>query len=421
MDLGLDEVVSLKRQPFNKRIEMMTAFLDEQRKSGGMLGMMGKMGFPPVGPKQVYQNPMNGEDVEVLMFGSNSYLGLSDEPEIKEKVKKTIDKFGLGNGGSPAFSGYTFQQKNLEARLSGLSGHNDAMLVAGGYIANLTWINGLIEKDDILIYDKNSHASTLDAIKLAEIKHAYLFNPSKLETLKAAVSTAVKKYPDSKIFITVEGVHSIDGSITDLRALLDVIAEDRERIFLMLDDAHGLGTLGKKGHGTLEHFDLKGKVDLRMSTCSKAMGIQGAFLTGDSNVLNYIRTVSNPYTFTTSMSQPVIAAIDAALDFMEEHPERIEQLHINKRYLQDALEGMGFNIFRSESAIIPIFVKGAPCEEINRELFIRGIFANVFFYPLISPGQERIRLSVMATHTREHMDSLLTTLKDIGKQYNIID
>ena len=373
-----EDLFSLKKEHFWKRIETFDDFVVSEQKKGNL---MGRIGTAPVGPVQLYTDPLTGITKEVVVFGSNSYLGFSNNPEIKEKVKKAIDQYGLGSGGSPAFSGFMKNQRELEFRLSKLSGHEDALLVAGGYIANLTWISSLIEKEDVIIYDKNSHASTVDAIKLCGVRHAFNFNTDKPETLKMAITQAKKKYSESQIFVTVEGVRSVDGSVADVKSLLEICKSYDEKIFFMLDDAHGLGTLGEHGHGSLEYLNLKGKVDLRMSTCSKAMGIQGAFLTGSPKVIQYMRTLANPYTYTTAMSQPVIAAINAGLDYMEEHPEILKKLHTNKEYMWKGLESTGFNFYKAPSGIIPIFIKGAPCEAINRELFMNGLFANVFFYP----------------------------------------
>lgn len=411
------EFIALKRKPFYERIDDFYAYMEKERERGTMLG---RVGFPPVGPIQTYKHPETGEPKELIMMGSNNYLGFSNEPEIKEKVIQAVQERGLGSGGSPAFSGYTIQQEELEKRLGTLSAHDSSVLVAGGYIANLTWLTGLIGKDDVLIYDKNSHASVIDAIKLSGIRHAFSLDTEKPEMLEKLLKVAVDKYAGSQIFMTVEGVRSIDGSVTEVKTLLDIAKKFDDRIFFMLDDAHGLGTLGETGKGTLEYLNMLGQVDLRMSTCSKAFGIQGAFLTANQKIVDYMKSMANPYNFTTAMSQPVIAGINAALDFIEEHPDRLRQLHVNKVYLQDRLEKMGFNIFRAPSGIIPIFIPDAPSEKINRALFENGLFANVMAYPMIAPGQERIRISVMATHTTETMDRALEILEMVGKENGVI-
>lgn len=415
--MDMEALIAHKRKPFRARLDEFRGFLDAEIQKGSMLGRIGR---PPVGPVQQYEDPGTGKTVEVLVFGSNSYLGLSNEPELKEHVKRVIDDWGLGEGGSPAFSGYMVQQRELEAKLAQLSGHEDAIVVAGGYVANLVWITGLMGKNDVIVYDKNSHASTLDAIHMAGLSHAFYFNTDSPESYRRALDAASKKYPDSQIFVTVEGVRSIDGQVADLPTLVAITREYGDRVTFVLDDAHGLGILGPRGRGTLEHFDMLGQVDIRMSTCSKALGIQGAFLTGPASMISYIRTMASPYAFTTAMSQPVLATISGALDFLDQHPERIQQLHQNKAYMQDRLERLGFTIYRCPSGIIPIFIKGAPCDLINKELFYEGLFANVFSYPAVSPGMERIRLSMMATHTQEHLDRAIDIIERVGRRHGII-
>lgn len=415
--MEMDALIAHKRMGFWKRMDHYESFLNEERKKGNLMGRIGK---PPVGPVQEYLDPNTGTFRKVLMFGSNSYLGLSNEPLIKEKVKSAIDLYGLGEGGSPAFSGYMIQQQELEDKLARLSGHEAGLLVAGGYMANLVWISGLMGKEDVIVYDKNSHASTIDAIKMTGIRHAYYFNTDKPETLSAALRAALARYRDSQIFVTVEGVRSIDGTVADIPNLLGICRQYGDRVVFMLDDAHGLGVLGARGFGTLEHFDLFGKVDLRMSTCSKALGIQGAFLTGSRTMISYMRTMASPYNFTTSLSQPVLAAISCGLDFFTEHPERIQRLHDNRIYVHKGLLELGFEARETLSGIVPIFIRGASAEAINKELFVEGLFANVFAYPTVPPGQERVRLSMMATHEREHLDGALRILEKVGKKHRII-
>jgi glycine C-acetyltransferase len=395
----------------------MNAFLSDERKNGSLIG---RIGFPPVDSRQRYKDPVNDQWYDVIVLGSNSYLGLSNESGIKEEVIEAIREFGLGSGGSPAFSGYMSQQVDLEMELATLSGHESAILLNGGYLANLAWISSLIDKNDVLIYDKNSHASVLDAIKLAGIKHAFSLDTDNHQMLSSILHKTKLDYPDSQIFLTIEGVRSIDGSVVELKCILDTVRNFDENIFVMLDDAHGLGTLGHRGYGAMEFLNLMGEVDLRMSTCSKAFGMQGAFLTGGSKVINYIRLMANSYNFTTAMSQPVLAGIKAALKFLKQNPSRIAKLHENKVYLQNGLENMGFNIYRAPSGIIPIFIPGAPCDKINRSLFEQGLFVNVMAYPMIAPGQERIRLSAMAVSSKQDMDQALEILERTGKEYGIL-
>jgi glycine C-acetyltransferase len=328
-----------------------------------------------------------------------------------------VTKYGIGTGGSPAFSGYTRQHKELECRLAQLAEHEDAVLLPGGYMANLCWVNGLMNRNDVIVYDKNSHASVVNAIKMTNVPF-YTFDPEKLDefaTLLQRVKARAK--PGTQVFSTVEGVRSIDGTIIDLRRYIEICKAND--VITVLDDAHGLGTVGKTGRGTLEHLDLLGQVDLRMSTCSKAIGAQGAFVSGSKQHIFLLRNFSYPYVFTSGLAQPTIAAISAALDVLENEPSRVARLRENVRYMQDALESAGHRIIRGDAGIIPVFFsEDGAVRKLNRLLYRRGLFANIMEYPMVPPGLERLRLSVMATHSREEIDqavALITqTAREIG-------
>ena len=411
------DYIALQRLPFQQRLDAVYQFMARERSQGNL---MGRMGDAPADTLMRYQDPASGDFSEMLIFGSNNYLGFANDPEILESVINQIRKFGIGTGGSPAFSGYTSTHANLERRLAALSGHPAGILLPGGYMANLCWINGLMTNRDILLYDKYSHASVMNAMKMAGVR-AYPFDPDKPETLEKLINLQLGKIEtEQHLFITVEGVRSIDGTVTELEALLEIAEHHKDRITFMLDDAHGLGSVGERGHGTLEYLGLKGKVDLRMSTCSKAFGAQGAFLTGSEELINYMRVSAKPYVFTTALAQPLVAAISAALDFLETHPERVKQLHDNAAYMQNRMEQAGFRIIRGPGGIVPVFIPNVSTTQFNRRLHEQHLFANVMEYPMVPPGMERVRLSIMATHTREDLDRAADILIETGREFEVI-
>lgn len=409
-------LIELERQPFKQRLAHQYSLYLNEVEQGFMTG---REGFGPVDRRMKYKDLNSDQFNDVLVFGSNSYLGLSNDPYVKEQVIEAVRKYGIGSGGSPAFSGYTRQHKELEQRLARLAGHEDAVLLPGGYMANLCWVNGLMNRNDIIVYDKNSHASVINAIKMTNVPF-YTFDPERLEEFeKLLVRIKQKAKPGVQIFSTVEGVRSIDGTIIELREYIEICrAHD---VIIILDDAHGLGTVGRTGGGTLEHLDLIGQVDLRMSTCSKAIGAQGAFVSGSKEHIFLLRNFSYPYLFTSGLAQPTIAAISAALDVIEREPERIERLHDNVRYMQDRLEGEGMRIIRGDSGIIPVFFgEDGVVRKINRELYRRGLFANIMEYPMVPPGLERLRLSVMATHTREEIDTAVEMIAQVAREHGVL-
>jgi glycine C-acetyltransferase len=405
-------MIELERQPFKQRLATQYAVYLKEIEQGYMSGRVGQ---GPVDRTMKYKD-LNSDDFnEVLVFGSNSYLGLSNDPYVKGKVIEAVTKYGIGTGGSPAFSGYTKQHKDLERRLAKLAEHEDAVLLPGGYMANLCWVNGLMNRNDIIVYDKNSHASVINAIKMTNVPF-YTFDPEKLDDFATLLKRIkARSRPGTQIFSTVEGVRSIDGTIIDLRRYLEICKEND--VITVLDDAHGLGTVGKGGRGTLEHLDLLGQADLRMSTCSKAIGAQGAFVSGSKEHIFLLRNFSYPYVFTSGLAQPTIAAISAALDVLENEPERVARLRRNVRYMQDALEAAGLRIIRGEAGIIPVFFsEDGAVRKLNRMLYRQGLFANIMEYPMVPPGLERLRLSVMATHSTEEIDKAVSLIEETARE-----
>jgi glycine C-acetyltransferase len=409
-------LIELERKPFKERLAFQYEVYTKELEAGFMVG---RQGFGPVDRKMKYKD-LNSETFnEVLVFGSNSYLGLSNDPYVKRKVIEAVELYGIGTGGSPAFSGYTKQHRDLELRLAKLAEHEDAVLLPGGYMANLCWVTGLMNRSDVIVYDKNSHASVINAIKMAGVPF-YSFDPDDLDGLEqifARIKSRSK--PGLQIFSTVEGVRSVDGMIIDLAKYIEICK--RYEVITILDDAHGVGTMGKYGRGTLEHLDLLGQVDLRMSTCSKAIGAQGAFVSGSKEHIFLLRNFSYPYLFTSGLAQPTIAAISAALDVMEREPQRIANLHANVRYMQDRLEAEGMRIIRGVSGIIPVFFgEDGAVGKLNRTLYRRGLFVNIMEYPMVPPGLERLRLSVMATHTREEIDHAVDLIASTAREMGLL-
>jgi len=407
-------LIELERLPFKQRLEKHYSFYMGEVEEGYLNG---REGIAPVDTVMRYKDLHSETFHEVLVFGSNSYLGMSNDPYVKQKVCEAVNKYGIGSGGSPAFSGYTSQHRELEKRLAALAGHEDAVLLPGGYMANLCWVYGLMNKNDVFVYDKNSHASVINAIKMTGVSF-YSFDPDNLESLHGLLEHIRRKNAEVQIFSTVEGVRSTDGTIIDLHRYIDICKSFD--VITILDDAHGLGTVGKTGKGTLEYLDLMGQVDLRMSTCSKALGAQGAFISGSKEFMFLLRNFSYPYVFTSGLAQPTIAAINAALDLIEnENPSRVDLLHKNVCYMQNGLENMGLQIIRGVSGIIPVFLNDGMARELNRQLYEQGLFANIMEYPMVPPGMERLRLSIMSTHTKQQMDLALGLIESVGKELDV--
>jgi glycine C-acetyltransferase len=396
--------------PFRQRLQRQYDFHRAEQDRGYMAG---RTGMAPVGPRQGYKD-LHGERYrQVLVFGSNSYLNLHQHPAVVQRVIEATQRHGVGTGGSPAFSGYTRQHRELELRLAALAGHEDALLMPSGYMANLCWVNGLMTRKDVLLYDRHSHASVINAIKMTGVQF-FPYDPDRLDIFEGLLAEVRRTRPGAQVFVTVEGVRSSDGCVIALEQLL-VLCRARDA-FVILDDAHGVGVLGEQGAGTLEHLGLMGQVDMRMTTCSKALGAQGAWVSGSREAVFYLRSYAKPYVFTTALAQPTLAAIDAALDVLQAEPERRQRLHSNRERLATGLRAQGFEVGESFSGIVPVYLRDGLSGRFNQRLYEQGLFANLMEYPMVAPGSERLRFSLMSDHCSDDIDQALAIMSSTAAQ-----
>lgn len=399
--------------PFRQRLHRQYDFQRAEQAKGHMAG---RIGAAPVGPHQDYRNLGDEHYRAVLVFGSNSYLNLNQHPMVVERVVEATRRHGVGAGGSPAFSGYTRQHRELELRLAELAGHEDALLLPSGYMANLCWVNGLMTRKDVLLYDKHSHASVINAIKMTGVQF-FPYDPEQLDPFEELLTQVKRTRPGAQVFVTVEGVRSNDGRIIALQYLLDLCrAQDA---FVILDDAHGVGVLGENGAGTLEHLGLMGQADMRMSTCSKALGAQGAWVSGSRQAICYLRSYAKPYVFTTALAQPTLAAIDAALDVLQIEPARRLNLHRNRERLATGLRAQGFDVGESLSGIVPVYLPDGLAGRFNQRLYEHGLFVNVMDYPMVAPGSERLRFSLMSEHSDNDIEQALDIMSRTAAQFEL--
>jgi len=353
-------------------------------------------------------DPLSGETRSMLMFGSNSYLGLADNPHVRERAQRAIDEFGVGLGGPPLLNGYTTLHRELEERLAALKGTEDALIFSSGYSANVGLVTGLMNSKDVVLYDSYSHASFCDGIKMAGVQ-SFRFPHNDLVQLRRLLEQNASNNHDT--YVGVEGVYSMDGDIAPLDALVDLCEEFGA--ILIVDDAHGTGVMGKHGHGTAEHFGVESRVPITMGTFSKAFSVTGAFVAGSRDVINYLRFFARSYMFSASLPPPVVATVLAGLEVMEREPERLETLRENVRYATEGLRRLGFTM-NPEAAIIPILVPTSiDIRKASRKFHERGIFINSVEYPAVPVSQQRFRVSMMATHTKDDIDRLLTAVKEV--------
>lgn len=355
---------------------------------------------------------MNGK--KMIMIGSNNYLGLTNHPKVKEAAIEAIKKYGTGCAGSRFLNGTLDIHVKLEEKLARFMRKDAALVFSTGFQVNLGVISSLVGKDDVVIIDKMDHASIIDGCRLSfgEVKR---FKHNDLIDLERVLS---ENNGRGKLVI-VDGVFSMEGDIIDLPGVLKIVNKYGAR--LMVDDAHGIGVLGKTGRGTAEHFGLEKDVDLIMGTYSKSLASIGGFVAGDADVIHYIKHYARSLIFSASPPPASIASVSAALDIIENEPERIERLWRNTHKMLKGFKELGFETGPSETPIIPIVVgEDEVAFKFVMMLQEEGIFANVAVSPAVPPGKALIRTSYMATHTDEHLDRVLEAFKKVGKALGLI-
>jgi len=347
------------------------------------------------------------------MLGSNNYLDFANEPYIINKTIQAICEYGIGCGGPPLLNGTTSLHRRLEGRLAAMKGTEDAMVYSSGYAANVGWATGLLNEGDFLVYDWQSHASLHDSVKMGKFT-GVRFLHNDMEDLDLQLTTVRRNSPKGNVVVCVEGVYSMDGDIAPLPEIKALCK--KHRALLCIDDAHGTGVLGKNGHGTQEHYDMMGEVDIIMGTFSKSFGVTGGFIASSKKIIDYLRFFSRSYMFSASLPPSVASSVIAGMEFMDMHPERVQQLHENVEYFVNGLRKAGFSVV-CHSAIIPLLVP----EQYNvlklvNMLHREGVFVNGVMYPAVPKDRQRLRISMMATFTKEELDFAVSKILFVAKK-----
>jgi 8-amino-7-oxononanoate synthase len=355
---------------------------------------------------------MNGK--KMIMVGSNNYLGLTNHPKVKEAAINAIKKYGTGCAGSRFLNGTLDIHVQLEEKLAKFMRREAALIFSTGFQVNLGVISALVCKDDVVIIDKMDHASIVDGCRLSygEVKRFRHNDMADLERILNGNNGRGK-------LVVVDGVFSMEGDIIDLPAVTGLTKKYGAR--LMVDDAHGIGVLGKTGRGTTEHFGPENEVDLIMGTYSKSLASIGGFIAGDADVVHYIKHMARSLIFSASPPPASVAAVSAAIDIIDNEPERLERLWYNTRKMLQGFKDLGFKVGPSETPIIPILVGADEMAfRMAMDLQEEGVFTNVAVSPAVPPGKALIRTSYMATHTDEHLDKVLSAFKKVGKALGLI-
>ena len=356
---------------------------------------------------------INGK--KVLMFGSNSYLGLTNHPKIKEASKKAIDKYGSGCAGSRFLNGTLDIHLELEERLAKFTGKEGALCFSTGFQVNLGVVSVLTGRNDHVLLDELDHASIIEGSRLS-FSRVLKFAHNDMKSLESKLKHCT---PDSIKLIVVDGIFSMEGDIVNLPVIVKLAKKYNATI--MVDDAHSLGVIGVNGAGTASHFGLTDSVDLIMGTFSKSFASLGGFIASDKDTINFIKHSSRTLIFSASMTPASTATVLAALDIMESEPERIKHLWKITNYALKGFKSMGFDTGKSESPIIPLFIRDDyKALMLTKILLEDGIFVN----PVVSPGVPKedslIRYSLMATHTKEQVDISIEKITAAAKKLGIL-
>lgn len=344
---------------------------------------------------------------KVLMFGSNSYLGLTDHPKVKEAAKAAIDLYGTGCAGSRFLNGTLDIHLELERRLAALVGKDAALVFSTGYQVNLGVISSLTGRNDYIILDEYNHASIIDGSRLSFSKVIKYKHNNMLD-----LAQKLSRLPEEAIkLIVVDGVFSMEGDIVKLDEL--VTTAKRFNASIMVDDAHSLGVLGEKGAGTASHFGLSEEVDLIMGTFSKSLASLGGFIASDYDTIEYLKYHARTLIFSASMSPASVASTLAALEIMETQPEIMEQLWTNTHYAVRLLRNEGFDIGPTQTPVIPVYIRdNYKTFLITKALQDMGVFVNPVVAPAVPSDATLIRLSVMATHTFSQIEEAVSKIAE---------
>jgi len=355
------------------------------------------------------------EGKRVLMLGSNSYLGLTNHPKIKAAAQAAVEKYGTGCAGSRFLNGSLDIHLELEAALGKLVHKEAVLLYSTGFQVNLGVISALVGKGEYVLGDKSNHASIVEGCLLSQGKFLRFAH----KDMAALESRLQKIEPGAGKLIVVDGVFSMEGDIIQLPELCRIAGEHGATV--MVDDAHAIGVLGQNGSGTASHFGLTDQVHLIMGTFSKSLASLGGFIASDPETIDYLKHHSRPLIFSASMSPANAAAVLAALDIMAQEPERVAQLWRNTRRMKQGLRDLRFDLGDSETPILPVYCRDLMVAfKVCKRLQEEGLFVNPVVSPAVAPGQELIRISLMATHTDKQVDFALEKLSKVGREFGLI-
>src|SRR5881398_36294 len=358
---------------------------------------------------------------KVINVASNNYLGLTTHPKLREAALEATRKYGVGSGAVRTIAGTMRIHIELEEKIARFKNVEACVVFQSGFAANAGTVSAILGKEDFIISDELNHASIIDGARLSRAKILVFRHKDTAHAEEQLAS--VKDQPGHKLVIS-DGVFSMDGDIGALPGLCD--AAEKFGAIMMVDDAHASGVLGRNGRGTIDHFNVHGRVDIQVGTLSKAIGAIGGYICGSRDLIDFLYHRARPFLFSTSHPPSVAATCIAAFDVLEQEPERISRLWQNTRFWKKELGSLGFDIGgrttpASETPITPIIIGDSKLTmDFSRELFKEGVLGTGITYPTVPEGRARVRTIMTATHTKEELQQALETLGNVGKRMAIL-
>ncbi len=369
--------------------------------------------FTPI--QEVNGNRVRVDGREMIMVGSNNYLGLINHPRVMKAAQEAVSRYGVATCGSRFLNGTLDLHVELEERLAKFMNKEAALTFSTGFQTNQGIISTLIGRGDAIVTDRMVHASIIDAARLS-YGDVYKFKHNDMEDLDR-ILTSLKK--DIGKLIVADGVFSMEGDLANLPQIIKLAKKHGAKV--MVDDAHGIGVMGKNGRGTSEHFGVEDDVDLVMGTFSKSFASLGGFVAGEKKVISYIKHFARALIFSASITPASVATVLATLNIIESEPERRKKLWAITKKMKSGFQAMGYNTGPTETQIIPVIIGS---DELTFMLwkFLRedGIFTNPVIYPAVPKGQSLIRTSYSATHTDEELNTVLSSFEKCGKRLGLV-
>lgn len=352
---------------------------------------------------------------DVVMFGSNAYLGLTNHPKVKAAAIAATEKYGTGCAGSRFLNGTLDIHLELEKQLAEFVGKEDAIIFSTGFQVNLGVISCLTSREDYVIWDSLDHASIIEGIRLG-LGKSLKYRHNDMQALERRLQQCE---PDRVKLIVVDGVFSMEGDLCNLPEIVRLAKKYNAAV--MVDEAHGIGVLGRNGRGVCDYFGLTKDVDLIMGTFSKSFASIGGFIAGDAVLINYLRHHARSYIFSASATPAATAAAQASLEIMLSEPERVEQLMEKTKYCLSHFRRLGFEIGNTSTPIIPLYVRNNELTFlITAQLFEEGVFVNPVVSPAVAPEDTLIRFSLMSTHTYEQLDFGIEKIHKVFKSHGLV-